>query len=180
VARLTPRQITQRAARLRLVLFDVDGVLTDGRLSLSASGDETKQFHIRDGAAIVWAERAGLMTGLLSVRVSRAAERRAAELGMRVVWLGVSEKREGYAEILASHDLRDDEVAYMGDDLMDLPVLTRVGLSAAPADAVDLVRQRVHWTSRAAGGAGAARELVELILRARGDWDATVRQYLRR
>jgi len=178
VSRLPPRQFAARARKLRLVLFDVDGVLTDGTLAISARGEETKRFHIRDGAAIVWAERAGLMTGLLSGRASHAAERRASDLGMRILSLGATDKRAAFDAILTSHGLDDADVAYMGDDVMDLPVLARVGLSAAPLDAADDVRRRVHWVSRARGGDGAAREFLEAIFRARGVWDGIVRQYL--
>ena len=178
MTRLSPEELVQRARKLRLLLFDVDGVLTDGRLTLDGEGIEAKQFHIRDGAAIVWAERAGLMTGVLSARVSRATERRAAELRMRIVSQGVADKRAGYAEILATHGLTDEEVAFMGDDLLDGPVLSRVGMSAAPADAVAEVRTRVHWISARNGGQGAVREFIEMILTARGQWDAIVRQYL--
>jgi 3-deoxy-D-manno-octulosonate 8-phosphate phosphatase (KDO 8-P phosphatase) len=167
-----------RAARIRLILFDVDGVLTDGKILLHADGTESKQFDIKDGTAIVWAQRAGLTVGFLSARMSAATAQRAAQLGVAVVRQGVASKLEAYEEIVRQHGVTDAQVAYMGDDVLDLPVLGRVGLSAAPADAVDEVRARVHWVSRMPGGNGAARELVELILRAQGRLEAIIAAYL--
>lgn len=173
-----PREIDSRARALRLLLFDVDGVLTDGRILLHADGSESKQYHIRDGSGLVWARRAGLLTGLLSARSSLSTTQRAQQLGIPIVRQGVDEKLTAYEQILAEHGLTDAEVAFMGDDLLDLPVLTRVGLSCAPADAAPEVRTRVHWVSGLNGGAGAVRELVELVLRAQGRWQAIIERYL--
>ena len=167
-----------RAGRVRLLLLDVDGVLTDGTVAVHAAGGESKGFFIRDGLSLVWARRLGLEVGFLSGRASEATSRRAAELGVRIVVQGGTDKRVGFADILATHGYADPDVAYMADDLLDLPVLTRVGLAAAPADAVDEVRSRVHWVSRYPGGRGAVRELVELLLRAQGRWDGLVDSYL--
>ena len=167
-----------RASKIKLLLFDVDGVLTDGKILLHADGTESKQFDIKDGTAIVWAQRAGLTVGFLSARTSAATAQRAAQLGVAVVHQGVASKLEAYAGIVQHQGLTDEQVAYMGDDILDLPVLGRVGLSAAPADAVDDVRARVHWVSRLRGGNGAARELVELILRAQGRLEGIVAAYL--
>jgi 3-deoxy-D-manno-octulosonate 8-phosphate phosphatase (KDO 8-P phosphatase) len=167
-----------RAQRLRLLLFDVDGVLTDGSIRVHGDGSDAKTFFVRDGSALVWAQREGLLVGLLSGRPSEATTRRAAELGIGIVMQGELDKQAAYGQIVAAHGLSDDEVAFMGDDLPDLPVLERVGLSAAPADAADEVRARVAWVSRYAGGRGAVRELVEVVLRARGRWDAVVRSHL--
>lgn len=126
----------------------------------------------------MWARREGIEVGLLSGRPSEATTRRAAELGIQIVVQGSSDKRGGYAGILRTHGFRDDEVAYMGDDLVDLPILARVGLAAAPADATDEVRSRVHWISGQPGGRGAVRELVELLLKAQGRWDVLLDSYL--
>lgn len=167
-----------RARRVRLLLLDVDGVLTDGGVAIRSTRGEHKTFFIRDGAALVWARHEGLAVGLLSGRASAATSRRATELGITILSQGGPDKREGYAGILAAHGFSDEQVAYMGDDLLDLPILGRAGLSASPADAVEDVRTRVHWVSRARGGRGAVRELVELIFRARGRWDDIVRGYL--
>jgi 3-deoxy-D-manno-octulosonate 8-phosphate phosphatase (KDO 8-P phosphatase) len=167
--------IQSNAARVRLLLFDVDGVLTDGRIWLHADGTEIKQFDIKDGAGIVCAQRAGLIVGFLSARTSAATLRRAAEIGVTLVKQGVASKLRTYESILRQHRLTDAEVAYMGDDLLDLPVLGRVGLAAAPSDAATDVRERVAWVSRAAAGRGAARELIEMVLTAQGRWDRVVR-----
>jgi 3-deoxy-D-manno-octulosonate 8-phosphate phosphatase (KDO 8-P phosphatase) len=171
-------EIAARARGLRLLLFDVDGVLTDGRILLHADGTESKQYHIRDGTGLVLARRSGLLTGLLSARSSAATLARARQLAIPIVRQGATNKLTVYEEILAEHGLADHEVAFMGDDVQDLPVLMRVGLSCAPADAVPEVRGRVRWISAYGGGAGAVRELIERVLRARGSWDALVGAYL--
>lgn len=170
--------IEKRAARIRLVLFDVDGVLTDARVVLHGDGSESKQFHIRDGIVMVWAQRVGLKIGLLSARMSQTTSVRAAQLGITLVHQGVPSKIDAYDEIVGDIGLLDEEVAYMGDDIVDIGVLLRVGLAGAPADAVPEVRERVHWIAPSAGGAGAAREFLELILRAQGLWDGIVRSFM--
>ncbi len=170
--------LLERARRVRLLLLDVDGVLTDGTVQIASGGGETKAFFIRDGLSLVWARREGLGVGLLSGRPSEATTRRAEELGIEIVVQGGTDKRGGYREILSTYGYDDESVAYMGDDLVDLPILTRVGLAAAPADAVSDVRERVHWVSRAPGGRGAVRELVELVLRAKGRWQPLVDSFL--
>lgn len=175
---LTREQFEARARVLRLILLDVDGVLTDGTVALSGSGDELKTYSIRDGAAMVWAQRAGLEIGLLSGRASEATARRAAELNITLVQQGVADKRAAYLQLAGTLGLKDDQIAYMGDDLIDLPVLRRVGLSAAPHDACDDVRQHVHYVTSAPAGRGAVREFLELILRGRGRWETLVRSYL--
>ena len=171
MALITPAEFGVRAAQIRLLLFDVDGVLTDGSVNVDAHGHDFQRFHIRDGAALVWAQRAGLMTGVLSGRVSAATAARATDLDMAVIALGVADKREAFADILAQHGLAADEVAYMGDDLIDLPVMRAVGLSAAPADAAPEVAAIAHYVSWHSGGAGAVREFIEAVLKARGQWD---------
>lgn len=172
--RAAPRPFKAAAGRIRLLLFDVDGVLTDGKIILAGDGSETKQFDVRDGTAIALAERAGLTTGLLSARQSAATAARAAQLGMRIVRQGVSNKIEAYDQLLRENGFSDAEVAYMGDDLLDLPVLGRVGLSSAPADASPEVIARVDWVSRRRGGDGAVREFIEAVLVARREWQALV------
>jgi 3-deoxy-D-manno-octulosonate 8-phosphate phosphatase (KDO 8-P phosphatase) len=168
---------TERAAGIRLLLFDVDGVLTDGVVFMHVDGSEAKGFHIRDGAARVWAQRVGLTVGLLSARSSGATTQRAAQLAIRLVVQGVASKLDAYERILRDAGLQDTAVAYMGDDLLDLPVLARAGLSAAPADAAPEVLARVNWVSAAAGGRGAVREFIEMVLRAQNRWDGIVREY---
>jgi 3-deoxy-D-manno-octulosonate 8-phosphate phosphatase (KDO 8-P phosphatase) len=171
-------EIDARARGLRLLLFDVDGVMTDGRILLHSDGTESKQFHIRDGTALVWARRAGLLTGLLSARSSASTALRAQQLGIPIVKQGVEDKLSAYESILAEHGLTDDQVSFMGDDVLDLPVLLRVGLACAPADAAPDVRSRVHWVSALRGGEGAIRELIDLVLRAQNHWDGLLASYL--
>lgn len=168
----------QAAANVKLLLFDVDGVLTDGRVIVHADGSEAKNFCIRDGIAMVWAQRVGLRVGFLSARTSATTPHRAAQLGVTLVYHGVSSKLATYEQILRDLSLTDAEVAFMGDDVVDLAVLGRVGLAAAPADAVREVRDRVHWVSHARAGDGAAREFIEFVLRAQRHWDAVVAGYL--
>ncbi|MGH8636240.1 MAG: KdsC family phosphatase [Burkholderiales bacterium] len=169
--------VEDRARRIRLLLFDVDGVLTDGVVIMHADGTESKGFHIKDGAAIVWAQRAGLTVGLLSARASGATSQRAAQLAVRIVQQGVKSKRVAFEQILRDSAIGEHEVAYMGDDLLDLPVLLKAGLSGAPSDAAPEVRQAVHFVSAAAGGRGAVREFIELVLRAQGRWNTVVADY---
>jgi 3-deoxy-D-manno-octulosonate 8-phosphate phosphatase (KDO 8-P phosphatase) len=169
--------VTERAARVRLLLLDVDGVLTDGTVVIHSDGSESKVFSIRDGAALVWAQRAGLTVGLLSARRSGSTAQRAAQLAIRHVYQGVTSKPETYARILRDTGMTDEAVGYMGDDLVDLAVFSRAGFAAAPADSAPEVAARAHWVSRAPAGRGAVRELIELVLRAQHKWDAIVADY---
>jgi 3-deoxy-D-manno-octulosonate 8-phosphate phosphatase (KDO 8-P phosphatase) len=153
------------------VLSDVDGVMTDGSVFILGDGREAKAFHIRDGLGIVMAHRAGLKTGVLSGRRSDATTQRTAELGMAVVRQGVADKGAALREICDELGLSPAEVAYIGDDVNDLPVIDAVGLSAAPADAPLEVRGRAFMIMETPGGRGCLREFLESILRARGDWD---------
>ena len=164
-------RLAQRCRALKLLLADVDGVMTDGGLWLLADGTEAKVFHVKDGLGIALAHAAGLRTGLISGRASEAVARRAAELGMSVVRQGVRDKRAVLEEILAQEGLLGQEVAYLGDDLNDLGVMAAVGLSAAPRDAAFEVRTEAFMVLEAEGGRGCLREFIEAILRARGDWD---------
>lgn len=169
--------IEAKAARVKLILLDVDGVLTDGQVAIHAEGTESKRFAIRDGIAMVWAQRAGLRIGLLSARHSATTVHRAAQLGVTLIHQGVSSKARSYQEIIEAEQVSDAEVAYMGDDIVDLAVLGRVGLSTAPSDAVSEVRARVDWISERPGGDGAVRELIELVLKAKGRWEPIVTGY---
>ncbi len=167
-----------RAERIKLILFDVDGVLTDGKVLLHGDVSESKTFDIKDGTAIVWELRLGLIVGFLSARSSAATTQRAAQLGVTLLHQGVASKLETFDQIVDELLLENEQVAYMGDDVLDLPVLSRAGLATAPADAAPDVRERVHWVSGARGGDGAGRELIEMILKAQGKWDALVGAYL--
>jgi 3-deoxy-D-manno-octulosonate 8-phosphate phosphatase (KDO 8-P phosphatase) len=161
----------ERCRRLKLVLTDVDGVMTDGTVLFLPGGGEARAFHVRDGMGVALAHRAGLRTGILSGRASSDVEHRARELGITVVRQGLADKEAALREVLAEQSLAAHEVAYIGDDVNDLPVMRAVGLSAAPADAPFEVRAAAEMVTDAAGGRGCLREFLEAILRARGDWE---------
>ncbi len=162
--------LAPRARRVALVLMDVDGVMTDGRLVLLGSDREAKAFDAKDGVGVWLARRAGLRTGLISGRGSAAVLRRANELGMDEVHLKVEDKLGAYRRILKRRGLTDAEVCYIGDDLVDLPILEQVGMSVAVADAHPEVLRRTRFITRARGGRGAVREVIDAILRAQGKW----------
>ena len=171
---LSQEDLARRAAALEWVLLDVDGVLTDGRLVYGPEGEGLKVFHVRDGLGLKLLRQAGLKVGILSGRRGAPLAVRAAELELDTLISERADKGAAFDEFLAVHGTAAERVAYVGDDLLDLPVLTRCGLSLAPADAVAEVRERVHCVLAAPGGTGAAREAAELILRARGDWQRLV------
>ena len=171
---MRPRPGDDVLAGIRLLLTDVDGVLTDGRIHFDPTGQELKTFHVHDGAGLVYWNRAGMLSGFLSGRAGRIVEQRAAELGVHEVHLGSVDKRPVLDEILARRGLRPHEVAFVGDDLADLPVLEVVGFGVAVANARPEVQERAHHVTGARGGEGALREVVELLLRAKGKWDAVV------
>ncbi|MFQ5740818.1 MAG: KdsC family phosphatase [Acidobacteriota bacterium] len=164
--------------RIRLVLLDVDGVLTDGRLGILPDGREIKFFSIYDGLAIRLARKSGIEVGFLSGRKSREVDVRARELGVKMVIQGSRDKLADFERLLAERDMEASEVAFMGDDLPDLPLLKRVGLSAAPANAVGQVKCCVHYVTRAAGGAGAVREVLKMILESSGKWETATRDWI--
>jgi 3-deoxy-D-manno-octulosonate 8-phosphate phosphatase (KDO 8-P phosphatase) len=159
------KDLLARAARIRLVLLDVDGVLTDGRIWYGPEGEALKAFDVRDGHGIVLV-RAHVDFGVISGRPGKATEKRLEELRFKHAIFGERDKLAGYAR-LAHLGVPDEAVAYMGDDVNDVPLLARVGLAACPADAHPEVRRRVHLVTAAPGGRGAVRELCELLLRAR-------------
>jgi 3-deoxy-D-manno-octulosonate 8-phosphate phosphatase (KDO 8-P phosphatase) len=175
---LSDGELVRRARGLEWLLLDVDGVLTDGRLHYGGRGERLKVFHVRDGLAVRLAQRGGLKVGALSGRASAPLTRRLDDLGFDATITGRSDKAAAFAELLARQGAGPARVAYAGDDLLDLPVLARCGLSFAPADAVHEVRERVDYVLAAAGGHGAFRELVELVLSARGSWAGLVEGYL--
>lgn len=164
-------ELHARAARVRLFVFDVDGVLTDGGLYYGDNGEVMKRFDVKDGHAIVIARLLGLPSAVLTARTSKIVEARGRELGMAAIFQGRKEKAPALVELLASLNVPPENCAYMGDDLNDLEPMSHVGLSACPADAVPEVRQEVHFVAQSRGGQGAARELVELCLRASGRWE---------
>jgi 3-deoxy-D-manno-octulosonate 8-phosphate phosphatase (KDO 8-P phosphatase) len=165
------------AKPIELLLSDVDGVLTDGRLAFDNQGIETKQFHIRDGMGIKLWQKAGHRFGVITSRTSQIVKVRAAELGVEIVRQGFEEKLPVVKELVEQLGLTARQVAYIGDDLPDLPVLTFVGLGITVADAAREVRSAARHVTQAAGGFGAVREVVEMILQAQGRWDDLVSKY---
>ncbi|WP_208723152.1 KdsC family phosphatase [Corallococcus llansteffanensis] len=167
-------ELKSRASRVRLLVFDVDGVLTDGGLYYGGDGEVMKRFNVKDGHALVMARLVGLPAAILTARTSRIVEARGRELGLAAVFQGRREKGPALDELLAQLQVPAEACAYMGDDLNDLDPMSQSGLSACPADAVPEVRQEAHFVTQNVGGHGAARELVELCLRASGRWDDAV------
>jgi 3-deoxy-D-manno-octulosonate 8-phosphate phosphatase (KDO 8-P phosphatase) len=160
-------KLEERARRVKLLLMDCDGVLTDGRLYFSEDGEALKAFHVRDGQGIVSWHRAGFKSGIISGRNSKIVDIRAAELGIEFVRQGVGDKLGACREIADSVGVDLDEVAFVGDDSADIEVMQAVGFAAAVADAVDEVKDTAHYAAKKKGGRGAVRELVDLLLEVR-------------
>ncbi len=168
----------ERLQNIKLLLLDVDGVMTDGRIIFDSNGIESKFFNVKDGHGIKLVQRAGIEVGIVSGRKSEVATIRAAELGIVRVFQGAHDKLAVYREILEDTRLTDAQVAFMGDDLIDVPVLRRVGFAAAPADAVEEVLPHAHFVTRNRGGWGAVREVCDLILKGQGAWERLTAKYL--
>jgi 3-deoxy-D-manno-octulosonate 8-phosphate phosphatase (KDO 8-P phosphatase) len=170
-------QLKEIASQVRLVILDVDGVLTDGSIWTGATGEAVKRFYTRDGLGIVMLKKAGIPVALLTGRISEQTAERAKELGIDAVQQGKAFKGDAFKDLLLKFGLKAEEVAYMGDDIPDIPPLTLAGLPACPADADPAVLPLAKFVSSARGGNGAVRSLAELILRAQGKWDTLVNRY---
>lgn len=169
----------ERLRNIRLLLLDVDGVMTDGRIIFDSNGIESKFFNVKDGHGIKMVQRAGIEVGIISGRESQVVTNRAAELGISLVYQKSLDKLTPYQAILTQTGLSDSQVAYMGDDIIDLPLLRRVGVAAAPADAVPDVLPYVHFVAKNRGGWGAVREVCDLLLKEQGRWDEITARYFR-
>ncbi|MFW6133722.1 MAG: KdsC family phosphatase [Planctomycetota bacterium] len=165
-------------ADIELLVLDVDGVLTDGRVTYTAAGDEVHAFCVRDGSGLKYWKRAGGRAALITGRGSPAVTRRAEELGVDAVRMGAKDKGAALAEVLGELNAEPARTAAMGDDLTDLPMLLGCGFAIAVADAVEEVRARATYVTRAAGGAGCVREVVEMLLKASGRWGRILERYL--
>lgn len=176
---ITP-EILERAKRIRLVLMDADGVLTDGRIILFADGNEARSYHARDGLAIRMGQSGGLAFGVVSGRRSPAVLLRAKELDFVEIHQGVADKGACVREIARRRGVAPEAIAFLGDDIVDTPAFRVCGLAVAPADADPEVFERVHWVGSSAGGRGIVREVVDVILRARGTWEHATAAYLGR
>jgi 3-deoxy-D-manno-octulosonate 8-phosphate phosphatase (KDO 8-P phosphatase) len=171
-------EVERRASLVRLLLLDCDGVLTDGRITPVEGGDELKSFHTRDGHGLVMLHRAGLRSGIISGRTSRLVELRAKDLGIAYVRQGAHNKSEAFESLLAEAGVEPRHVAFVGDDVVDIPLIRRVGLGIAVADATPDTRASAHHVTQLPGGFGAVREVCELILKAQGRWDELMKRYL--
>lgn len=174
------RSCLPRAKPIKLLLLDVDGVLTDGTIIYTDDGNEIKSFHTRDGLGIRLLQEAGVQVGLITARQSKAVSRRAQDLKLNHVYQKVGNKVEVYERLRQEMKLQAEEVAYMGDDWLDLPLLARVGFAVTVADAIIEVRERVHYVTRNVGGRGAVREICDLIMAAQGVHEAMLTRYLAR
>ncbi|MFN2453980.1 MAG: KdsC family phosphatase [Pyrinomonadaceae bacterium] len=172
-------EIERRASRIKLLLLDCDGVLTDGLITLLDDGSEQKTFHVRDGHGLVLFHRAGLRSGIISGRTSQAVERRARDLGIHFVRQGTWDKIKDYEELLAEADVSETEVAFVGDDVTDIPLMQRAEFAVAVADASEETRAAAHYVTMLPGGRGAVREVVELILKSQGHWTELMRRYIK-
>ena len=172
------REVERRAAGVRLLLLDCDGVLTDGRITPVEGGEELKSFHTHDGHGLVMLHRAGLRSGIISGRTSRLVELRANDLGVSFVRQGALNKIEVFESLLAEAGEEPESVAYVGDDVVDIPLMRRCGLGVAVADATPDTRDAAHHITRLPGGHGAVREVCELILKAQGRWEELLKRYL--
>ena len=170
--------VEQRAARVKLLLLDCDGVLTDGRITLRDNGDEYKSFHTRDGHGLVLLHRAGLQSGIISGRSSTAVTRRAQDLGISFVRQGTHNKIKDFLEILDESGIPAEECGFIGDDVTDIPLMRRVGFAVAVADAVPETLAAANYVTQLLGGFGAVREVTDLILQTQGRWDELMKRYL--
>ena len=169
--------LKERARKIRVVLMDVDGVLTDSRILMFSDGTEGRAFSARDGQGIRLGQRGGLNFGIISGRQSPVVAARAEELYITEVHQGVFDKLERYSELVGRLQISDEQACYIGDDLVDAPVMSRVELAVAPADAAAEVRQVAHWVTPRGGGEGVVRDVVELILRAQDKWETVTGRY---
>lgn len=176
---MSSEEILARARAVKVLIFDVDGVLTDGSLFYGDDGQEYKSFNSRDGHGIKMLRDTGVEAAILTGRTSKVVLHRARNLGISRIVQGSHDKLASYEAMLAELGLRPEDVAYMGDDLVDLPVLRRCGLACTVPSAPDEVKARSNYVTRAAAGRGAAREVCELIMRAQGTWEAQLAHYAR-
>lgn len=167
-----------RAKHIALLILDVDGVLTNGQLVFGSEGEAMKVFHTQDGLGITAAHKAGLKTAIITGRETEMVRRRGLELKIGDVYQGAMDKVQAFQELLSRYSLLPEQVAYVGDDLNDLAVMSQAGLACAVANAVPDVKQRAHFITSREGGRGAVREVIELILKSQGKWEAIVEAYL--
>lgn len=171
------KNISNKLKKIRMLILDVDGVMTDGSIIMDHEGRESKSFNVLDGHGLKILQRYEIRVAILTGRKSKVVEYRAKDLGIADVYQGALNKKEVFEKILGKHKLSADEVAYMGDDIVDIPVLKRVGFSVAVADALAVVKKSVDYVTKNRGGHGAVREVCEMILRAQGKWPDVAKRY---
>ena len=176
--KVTKGALRRRLRKIRCLLLDVDGVLTDGKLHFTSDGEEFKTFDVQDGHGIAMAQRAGLTVGFISGRPAKATARRAADLRVKILLQKPSNKMDMVEKVKRQHGFANDEIAFVGDELVDLPVLRRVGLAVAVPNATDEVKRAAHYLTRRRGGDGAVREVIEMILKTQGSWKRAIAKYL--
>ncbi|MCK5237794.1 MAG: HAD hydrolase family protein [Deltaproteobacteria bacterium] len=172
-------EFKEKLKNVKLLLLDVDGVLTDGSIVYNDKGVETKSFNVRDGHGIKLIQRAGIECGIITARISEVVRFRADELGIAHVFQGAKVKLDTYGELLSKTGLKDEDICYIGDDLVDMPVLSKVGFSVGVSDAVPEVLEAVDYVTEKCGGRGAVRELIEMILKAQDKWKDVTKQYFK-
>ncbi len=171
--------LKERISKIKLVILDVDGVMTDGRMVYGNYGDELKFFDAQDGFGIVLLHRAGIKTAIVSSKKSRINQKRAKELKVNKIYQKVQDKLKVYQKLLRVYKLSDPEACFIGDDLIDLPVLKRAGLAVAVKNAVPEAKDAAHYVTEKSGGRGAVREVTDMILKSQNKWDALTERYMR-
>jgi 3-deoxy-D-manno-octulosonate 8-phosphate phosphatase (KDO 8-P phosphatase) len=174
---VTQLEHMQRAARVKVMIFDVDGVLTDGSLTYGPDGEATKTFYVLDGLGIQLLQKTGVQTAIISARNSPIVVRRAADLGITHVHQGSHDKRVAFARLLESTGVTAEECGYIGDDVIDLPLFTRVGFAVTVPSGHPEVQHRAHYVTRAPGGRGAVREVCDMVMRAQGTYEQALAPY---
>ncbi len=171
------KEITEKLKKIKIIILDVDGVMTDGKIIYGSNGDDVKEFDVRDGHGIKLAVRAGLDVAIITGRTSQIIARRAKELGIERVYEKALNKVEAFNDILKKGDYTAEETAYIGDDLPDIPVMRRAGFSVAVNDAVEEVAEIADYIAENAGGCGAIREILDIILKTQGKWESVMERY---
>jgi 3-deoxy-D-manno-octulosonate 8-phosphate phosphatase (KDO 8-P phosphatase) len=176
--KITEKKIKDIAKNIKLLILDVDGVLTDGSIILDNEGNEFKAFHVRDGHGIKMLEKAGINVAIITGRYSKVVDRRAKELGIKEVFQRCHIKSVAFDHLIEKFGLRPEEVAYIGDDIVDIPIFKRVGLSIAVSDATEETKAEAMMVTRNRGGKGAVREICEFLLKSKGLWQSLMGEYL--
>lgn len=171
------KKIIEKLKKIKMLMLDVDGVMTDGRITMDSDGREMKNFNVRDGHGLVMIQRHGIQVAILTGRTSAVVEHRARDLKITEVYQGALNKKAVFQQILEKNHLRPEDVAYLGDDIVDIPVLKMVGFSAAVGDALDLVKKTVDYVAACPGGHGAVREVCEMLLVAQDFWPEVAARY---